>query len=390
MFSKKVGKYYLGRTLGEGTYATVKYGQHTDTGEAVAIKILDKERLVQDEMVDQIKREITILKNIKHPHVVDLKEVMASEEKIYMVMELMQGGELFDKIVAEGAMNESQARNLLHQLMSALAYCHAQGIYHRDLKPENVLIASDGSAKLSDFGLGALPNSINSENGKLMTTCGTPNYVAPEVLSKSGYEGAPADIWSLGVVLYVVMAGCLPFDEPTLPGLFKQIMQAKYDSPPWFSKELKALLNKMICVDASQRITLEALAADPWVSEGGYTPILGSMENADQGAPEDIFQDNSVAQIEVTPSMLNLQTMGAAQPQREPAPLNAFMLISAAIDLSGMFEQRKVSCALFYCPAAAGVLSGSAAGRHVQDLTGGSHRKSRDTATPARAVSWSR
>jgi len=257
-------------------------------------------------------------------------------------------------------------------------------------QPENVLIASDGSAKLSDFGLGALPNSINSENGKLMTTCGTPNYVAPEVLSKSGYEGAPADIWSLGVVLYVVMAGCLPFDEPTLPGLFKQIMQAKYDSPPWFSKELKALLNKMICVDASQRITLEALAADPWVSEGGYTPILGSMENADQGAPEDIFQDNSVAQIEVTPSMLNLQTMGAAQPQREPAPLNAFMLISAAIDLSGMFEQRKVSCALFYCPAAAGVLSGSAAGRHVQDLTGGSHRKSRDTATPARAVSWSR
>jgi len=198
MFSKRVGDYLLGRTLGEGTYAKVKYGQHRRSGEAVAIKILDKSQLEADDMVEQIKTEITILKHLKHRNVVDLKEVMASEEKIYMVMELVPGGELFDKIVAEGCMNEAQARKVMHELMDALSYCHAQGIYHRDLKPENVLLAEDGSAKLSDFGLGALPNSVNTENGKLMTTCGTPNYVAPEVLAKKGYEGAPADIWSLG------------------------------------------------------------------------------------------------------------------------------------------------------------------------------------------------
>uniref|UniRef100_A0A061S7T9 non-specific serine/threonine protein kinase n=1 Tax=Tetraselmis sp. GSL018 TaxID=582737 RepID=A0A061S7T9_9CHLO len=341
-FSKRVGHYYLGRTLGEGTYATVKYGEDIKTGEAVAIKILDKTRLVQDEMVGQIKREIAILKQIKHPNVVDLKEVMASDECIYMVMELVDGGELFDRIVAEGPMNEPQARKILQELLDALHYCHCQGIYHRDLKPENVLLTTGGTAKLSDFGLGALPNSVNTENGKLMTTCGTPNYVAPEVLYKQGYEGAPADVWSLGVVLYVIMAGCLPFDEPSLPALFRAITQAEYETPPWFSPRVCGLLRRMICVDPAQRITVEQLRRDPWVCEGGYEPHGGTMAPLAEAEAQDIFAANSVSQEDIKASQLSLAALDPTQRGLgESSRLNAFILISAAIDLSGMFEQRK-------------------------------------------------
>ncbi|KAL4536083.1 hypothetical protein Ndes2437B_g05516 [Nannochloris sp. 'desiccata'] len=234
---KRVGKFYVGRTIGEGTYAKVKYAQHMDTGEAVAMKILDKEHLVRTGMVEQIKREITILKKIHHPYIVNLQEVMSSKDKIFMVMELVTGGDLFDKIAVEGPMKEPAAKTIFIQLLSALHYCHSQGIFHRDLKPENVLLSSEGDVKLSDFGLGAIrqEDTINSA-GLLNTICGTPNYAAPEVLARKGYDGATADIWSLGVVLYVVLAGCLPFDEDDLVEMFQRISQADYETPPWLSK----------------------------------------------------------------------------------------------------------------------------------------------------------
>ncbi|PIN04277.1 Non-specific serine/threonine protein kinase [Handroanthus impetiginosus] len=175
---RKVGKYELGRTIGEGTFAKVKFAQNVDTGESVAIKVLAKSSILKYKMVDQIKREISIMKIVRHPCIVRLHEVLASQTKIYIVLEFVTGGELFDKIVHHGRLSENESRRYFQQLIDAVSHCHSKGVYHRDLKPENLLLDSKGSLKVSDFGLSALPQQGVD---LLHTTCGTPNYLAPEV-----------------------------------------------------------------------------------------------------------------------------------------------------------------------------------------------------------------
>jgi serine/threonine protein kinase len=243
MVVRKVGKYELGRTIGEGTFAKVKFAQNTETGESVAMKIVDRSTIIKRKMVDQIKREISIMKLVRHPCVVRLYEVLASRTKIYIILEYITGGELFDKIVRNGRLSESEARKYFHQLIDGVDYCHSKGVYHRDLKPENLLLDSQGNLKISDFGLSALP-----EQGVtiLKTTCGTPNYVAPEVLSHKGYNGAVADIWSCGVILYVLMAGYLPFDEMDLPTLYSKIDKAEFSCPSYFALGAKSLINRIL------------------------------------------------------------------------------------------------------------------------------------------------
>ncbi|KAK8604743.1 hypothetical protein V6N13_082218, partial [Hibiscus sabdariffa] len=216
--TKKLGKYEIGRTIGEGTFAKVKFAKNTDTGECAAIKVLAKTTILKHGMVDQIKREISIMKIVKHPNIVRLHEVFASRTKIYIILEFVSGGELFDKIVHRVRLPENECRRYFQQLIDAVAHCHSKGVYHRDLKPENLLLDSSGNLKVSDFGLSALPQQ---GGGLLHTTCGTPNYVAPEVLGNEGYDGAAADVWSCGVILFVIMAGYLPFDEIDLPTLYK-------------------------------------------------------------------------------------------------------------------------------------------------------------------------
>jgi len=355
----------------QGTYSEVKYAQQMDTGEAVAMKILNKEHLVRTNMVEQIKQEITILKRIHHPYIVDLKEVMSSKDKIFMAMELVTGGDLFDKIAVEGPMKEPAAKTLFVQLLSALHYCHSQGIYHRDLKPENVLLSSEGNVKLSDFGLGTVrqEDTIKSA-GLLNTICGTPNYAAPEVLARKGYDGATADIWSLGVVLYVVLAGCLPFDEDDLVTMFQRISQADYETPPWLSSDAADIIKSMLTADPNQRTTLQKLWEDPWLA--GITrpsetlanhsalalstanSMLLSLETGVSGMDEksvltsiggshgsslsnstgedDIFRP-TVTQRDIDP----LSSSGDLDGQRK---LNAFELINDYLDISALFEDR--------------------------------------------------
>uniref|UniRef100_A0A453HQV9 non-specific serine/threonine protein kinase n=1 Tax=Aegilops tauschii subsp. strangulata TaxID=200361 RepID=A0A453HQV9_AEGTS len=157
---RRVGKYELGRTIGEGTFAKVRFARNTETGDPVAIKILDKEKLLKHKMVEQIKREIATMKLIKHPNVVRIHEVMGSKTKIYIVLEYVTGGELFDTIVNHGRMREDEARRYFQQLINAVDYCHSRGVYHRDLKPENLLLDSCGNLKVSDFGLSALSQQL--------------------------------------------------------------------------------------------------------------------------------------------------------------------------------------------------------------------------------------
>lgn len=318
------------------------------------MKVLDKEHLVRTGMVEQVKREITILKRIKHPYVVDLKEVMSSKDKIFMVMELVTGGDLFDKIAVEGPMKEPVAKVIFAQLLSALEHCHSRGIFHRDLKPENVLLSSEGDVKLSDFGLGSVRQEDTiSTSGILNTICGTPNYAAPEVLAKKGYDGGAADVWSLGVCLYVTLAGCLPFDEDDLVQLFNKISLAEYQTPPWVSAKATDILDRMLQADPSQRANLDTLWDHPWM-EG--VPQVRHIENSDfpQGSSDDSLAASSVQggsprtdifNPTVSQKFLTLENSlaisgslgGIPIPDRK---LNAFELINDYLDISAMFEER--------------------------------------------------
>ncbi|XP_066162055.1 cBL-interacting protein kinase 8 isoform X1 [Oryza sativa Japonica Group] len=231
---RRVGKYEVGRTIGEGTFAKVKFAQNTESGESVAMKVVDRSSILKHKMADQIKREISIMKLVRHPNVVRLHEVLASRKKIFIILEFITGGELFDKIIRHGRLNEADARRYFQQLIDGVDFCHSKGVYHRDLKPENLLLDSQGNLKISDFGLSAWP----AQGGALLrTTCGTPNYVAPEVLSHKGYDGALADTWSCGVILYVLLAGYLPFDEVDLTTLYgKRIRIEEIRNDEWFKK----------------------------------------------------------------------------------------------------------------------------------------------------------
>ncbi|CAH8277096.1 unnamed protein product [Arabidopsis lyrata] len=327
---RRVGKYEVGRTVGEGTFAKVKFARNTDTGENVAIKIMAKSTILKNRMVDQIKREISIMKIVRHPNIVRLYEVLASPSKIYIVLEFVTGGELFDRIVHNGRLEESESRKYFQQLVDAIAHCHCKGVYHRDLKPENLLLDTNGNLKVSDFGLSALPQQGVE---LLRTTCGTPNYVAPEVLSGHGYDGSAADIWSCGVILFVILAGYLPFSETDLPGLYRKINAAEFSCPPWFSAEVKFLIHRILDPNPKTRIQIQGIRKDPWFRIN-YVPIRAREEEEvnldDVHAVFDGIEGSYVAE--------NVETKDEG-----PLMMNAFEMItlSQGLNLSALFDRRQ-------------------------------------------------
>ncbi|KAJ9559512.1 hypothetical protein OSB04_004672 [Centaurea solstitialis] len=232
------GKYEMGRLLGQGMFAKVYYARDLATAEGVAVKVIKTEQVRKEGLMEQITREISIMRLVRHGNVVELKEVLATKTKIYLVMEYVRGGELFAK-VARGKLKEDSARRYFQQLIGAVEYCHSRGVSHRDLKPENLLLDENGDLKVSDFGLSALPEQLRHD-GMLHTQCGTPAYVAPEVLRKKGYDGAAADLWSCGVILYVLLAGSTaanleaPERRPVEEDLNPPIRRV-----PWFSKGIE-------------------------------------------------------------------------------------------------------------------------------------------------------
>ncbi|CAM8919639.1 unnamed protein product [Rhodiola kirilowii] len=332
------GKYEMGRLLGKGTFAKVYHARNLITGEGVAIKIMSKEKLKKSGMMKQIEREISIMKLVKNPNVVDLKEVMATKSKIFFVMEYVKGGELFDK-VARGKLKEDVARRYFQQLISAVEYCHSCGVSHRDLKPENLLLDENGDLKISDFGLSALPEQVKSD-GLLHTRCGTPAYLAPEVLKFKGYGGAEADVWSCGVVLYVLLAGFLPFDDENVMKMYKRITTGSYVTPPWFSNQTKRVIAKLLVVNPKKRVDIPAIMRMPWFKKG-FEPRKGfELEELESvnGLEEfdDVENNNALA--------LGIVTLDEKTKKPLPDYYNAFELISMAsgLDLSGLFEEEKL------------------------------------------------
>ncbi|KAL2922306.1 CBL-interacting serine/threonine-protein kinase 1 [Bienertia sinuspersici] len=331
----QIGKYSLGRILGEGNFGKVKFAKNTQTGDSYAVKILEKKKILNLKITDQIKREIATLKLLKHPNIVRLYEVIASKTKIYMVLEFVHGGELFDKVASRGKLPEKEGRRLFQQLIDGVSYCHDRGVYHRDLKLENILIDDKGSLKVSDFGLSALPQHFGSD-GLLHTTCGSPNYVAPEILANRGYSGATADVWSCGVILYVILTGYLPFDDRNLAVLYQKITRGDVQIPKWLSPGAKKMIKRILDPNPVTRITVAEIKANEWFRQG-YVPSI----------PED--EEDNIS-IDVEPLLISSEKADGDGEKSMKSPglptlINAFQLIgmSSYLDLSGFFEKEDVS-----------------------------------------------
>ncbi|XP_030465501.2 CBL-interacting protein kinase 5 [Syzygium oleosum] len=330
-------RYELGRLLGQGTFAKVYHGRNLKTGQNVAIKIIDKEKVLRVGLIDQIKREISVMRLVRHPNVVQLYEVMASKTKIYFAMEYVKGGELFNK-VAKGKLKEDLARKYFQQLIEAVDFCHSRGVYHRDIKPENLLLDENGNLKVSDFGLSALCES-QRQDGLLHTTCGTPAYVAPEVINKKGYDGAKADIWSCGVVLFVLMAGYLPFHDANLMEMYRKISKGDFKCPQWFPHEVRKLLSKILDPNPNTRIGVVKIMDNNWFKKGfkRFEPPLSPRVDS-SATIKDI--QAAFEQSEPDPKEEAAAEKPPTSPLK-PTSFNAFDIISLSqgFDLSNLFEQ---------------------------------------------------
>lgn len=327
-------KYEMGKLLGQGTFARVHHARNLQTGVSVAIKIIDKEKVLKVGMMEQIKREISVMRLIRHPNVVELYEVMATKSKIYFVMEYVKGGELFNK-VAKGKLKEDIGRKYFQQLISAVDYCHSRGVSHRDLKPENLLLDENGNLKVSDFGLSALAE-CKQQDGLLHTTCGTPAYVAPEVINRKGYDGSKADIWSCGVILYVLLAGYLPFHDTNLMEMYRKIGKAEFRFPNWFAPEVRKLLSKILDPKPSTRISMVKIMENSWFCKGLEPKSLIVETNREEHAYADC---DAVFNVDES----NSAVTQSKQESAKPCNLNAFDIISysAGFDLSGLFEEKE-------------------------------------------------
>ncbi|XP_004457327.1 maternal embryonic leucine zipper kinase isoform X3 [Dasypus novemcinctus] len=269
-------KYYeLYETIGTGGFAKVKLACHILTGEMVAIKIMDKNALGND--LPRIKTEIDALKNLRHQHVCQLYHVLETANKIFMVLEYCPGGELFDYIISQDRLSEEETRVVFRQIVSAVAYVHSQGYAHRDLKPENLLFDEYHNLKLIDFGLCAKPKG--NKDYHLQTCCGSLAYAAPELIQGKSYLGSEADVWSMGILLYVLMCGFLPFDDDNVMALYKKITKGKYEVPQWLSPSSSLLLQQMLQVDPKKRISVKNLLSHPWIMQDYNCPIEWQSKN---------------------------------------------------------------------------------------------------------------
>ena len=309
------GKYELGRLLGHGTFAKVYRARNLQSGKSVALKVVSKEKVIQVGMMEHIKREISVMKMVRHPNIVELHEVLAGKSKIYFAMELVRGGELFSKI-AKGRLKEDVARVYFQQLISAIDFCHSRGVYHRDLKPENLLLDEEGNLKVTDFGLSAFTDHLK-QDGLLHTTCGTPAYVAPEMIGKKGYDGATADLWSCGVILFVLLAGFLPFQEDNIVAMYRKIYRGDFKCPPWFSSDARRLITKLLDPNPMTRITIAKIRDSLWFKKSLPKSILTKEEREYQEYEKSPFKQSET--------------------------LNAFHIISLSegLNLSPLFEEKK-------------------------------------------------
>ncbi|XP_054587915.2 serine/threonine-protein kinase BRSK2 isoform X6 [Nothobranchius furzeri] len=266
-YANYVGPYRLEKTLGKGQTGLVKLGIHCVTGQKVAIKIVNREKLSESVLM-KVEREIAILKLIEHPHVLKLHDVYENKKYLYLVLEHVSGGELFDYLVKKGRLTPKEARKFFRQIISALDFCHSHSICHRDLKPENLLLDEKNNIRIADFGMASLQVGENL----LETSCGSPHYACPEVIRGEKYDGRKADAWSCGVILFALLVGALPFDDDNLRNLLEKVKLGVFHMPHFIPPDCQNLLRGMIEVDATKRLTLEQIQKHTWYLAGKNEP----------------------------------------------------------------------------------------------------------------------
>ncbi|XP_028669379.1 serine/threonine-protein kinase BRSK2-like isoform X8 [Erpetoichthys calabaricus] len=262
-----VGPYRLEKTLGKGQTGLVKLGVHCITGQKVAIKIVNREKLSESVLM-KVEREIAILKLIEHPHVLKLHDVYENNKYLYLVLEHVSGGELFDYLVKKGRLTPKEARKFFRQIISALDFCHSHSICHRDLKPENLLLDEKNNIRIADFGMA----SLQVGDSLLETSCGSPHYACPEVIRGEKYDGRRADVWSCGVILFALLVGALPFDHDNLRQLLEKVKSGVFHMPHFIPPDCQALLRGMIEVNPEKRLTLEEIQKHSWYLGGRNEP----------------------------------------------------------------------------------------------------------------------
>ncbi|XP_061613365.1 serine/threonine-protein kinase BRSK1 isoform X1 [Phyllopteryx taeniolatus] len=262
-----VGPYRLEKTLGKGQTGLVKLGIHCITGQKVAIKIVNREKLSESVLM-KVEREIAILKLIEHPHVLKLHDVYENNKYLYLVLEHVSGGELFDYLVKKGRLTPKEARKFFRQIISALDFCHSHSICHRDLKPENLLLDEKNNIRIADFGMA----SLQVGDSLLETSCGSPHYACPEVIRGEKYDGRRADVWSCGVILFALLVGALPFDHDNLRQLLEKVKSGVFHMPHFIPPDCQSLLKGMIEVNPEKRLTLETIQKHAWYLGGRNEP----------------------------------------------------------------------------------------------------------------------
>ncbi|XP_029944564.1 serine/threonine-protein kinase BRSK2 [Salarias fasciatus] len=291
--SQYVGPYRLEKTLGRGQTGLVKLGVHCITGQKVAIKIVNREKLSESVLM-KVEREIAILKLIEHPHVLKLHDVYENNKYLYLVLEHVSGGELFDYLVKKGRLTPKEARKFFRQIISALDFCHSHSICHRDLKPENLLLDEKNNIRIADFGMA----SLQVGDSLLETSCGSPHYACPEVIRGEKYDGRRADVWSCGVILFALLVGALPFDHDNLRQLLEKVKSGVFHMPHFIPPDCQALLKGMIEVNPDKRLTLETIQKHAWYQSGRNEPC------PEQPPPRRVCVKRIVSLSELDPDVL--------------------------------------------------------------------------------------
>ncbi|XP_029475897.1 LOW QUALITY PROTEIN: MAP/microtubule affinity-regulating kinase 4 [Rhinatrema bivittatum] len=320
-----IGNYRLLKTIGKGNFAKVKLARHILTGREVAIKIIDKTQL-NPTSLQKLFREVRIMKGLNHPNIVKLFEVIETEKTLYLVMEYASGGEVFDYLVSHGRMKEKEARAKFRQIVSAVHYCHQKNIVHRDLKAENLLLDADTNIKIADFGF----SNEFTLGSKLDTFCGSPPYAAPELFQGKKYDGPEVDIWSLGVILYTLVSGSLPFDGQNLKELRERVLRGKYRVPFYMSTDCENILRRFLVLNPTKRCTLEQIMKDKWINIGYEGDDLKPYRE-----PEEDFGDSKRIDVMVGMGYTRDEIQDALSTQKYNEVTATYLLLGRKNEVEG-------------------------------------------------------
>ncbi|CCM02446.1 uncharacterized protein FIBRA_04545 [Fibroporia radiculosa] len=317
---KMIGLWKVGRTIGKGSSGRVRIARHIKTGQYAAVKIVSKNALLNsrvslhslgdeaERILHSIEREIVIMKLIEHPNIMRLYDVWETSSELYLILEYVEGGELFDYLCNKGRLSSAEALEYFQQIITAVHYCHRFNIAHRDLKPENLLLDRNKNIKVADFGMAAW----QGRGDLLRTACGSPHYAAPEVIMGQAYDGSYSDIWSCGIILYALLAGRLPFDHEDLPTLLEKVKIGTFTMPVDIDPRAKDLINKMLQKDVSKRITIPDILRHPF-----YTSHKPKKMDCDIPNLDDIARPLANANAIDPDIFANLRTLWNGTPDEQ-------------------------------------------------------------------------